>query len=221
MVSETDILSPLQKRIIHEFSTTSLRDDFFLAGGTALSAFYLKHRYSEDLDFFTEVPRNMGIVPGVINGIADKLAVKVDFTRTFENFVECFFAGDRGETVKMDFAYDSPYRLQTKQLIKEFNVFVDNPMDIGCNKLSALYDRFDAKDFVDIFFIDRELIPFKELLGKAKKKHIGLDEYWLAQAFYQMNKIEKLPRMVKPVTIQELRLFFNSQAESLINGLFK
>lgn len=27
---------------------------FYLTGGTALSEFYLKHRYSEDLDFFSE-----------------------------------------------------------------------------------------------------------------------------------------------------------------------
>lgn len=27
---------------------------FYLTGGTALSEFYLKHRFSEDLDFFSE-----------------------------------------------------------------------------------------------------------------------------------------------------------------------
>ena len=28
--------------------------DFYLTGGTALAEFYLHHRYSEDLDFFSE-----------------------------------------------------------------------------------------------------------------------------------------------------------------------
>ena len=28
--------------------------NFYLTGGTALAEFYLKHRYSEDLDFFSE-----------------------------------------------------------------------------------------------------------------------------------------------------------------------
>ena len=31
-----------------------LADNFYLTGGTALAVFYLKHRYSEDLDFFSE-----------------------------------------------------------------------------------------------------------------------------------------------------------------------
>lgn len=30
-----------------------LAKNFYLTGGTALAAFYLHHRYSEDLDFFS------------------------------------------------------------------------------------------------------------------------------------------------------------------------
>ena len=36
-------------------SEPDLAGQFYLSGGTALAAFYLKHRYSEDLDFFSEV----------------------------------------------------------------------------------------------------------------------------------------------------------------------
>ena len=31
-----------------------IRENFYLTGGTALAGFYLHHRISEDLDFFTE-----------------------------------------------------------------------------------------------------------------------------------------------------------------------
>ena len=33
---------------------THLAKQFYLTGGTPLAAFYLHHRYSEDLDFFSE-----------------------------------------------------------------------------------------------------------------------------------------------------------------------
>ena len=36
------------------FAAWSHASVFYLTGGTALSAFYLHHRLSEDLDFFTE-----------------------------------------------------------------------------------------------------------------------------------------------------------------------
>jgi len=32
--------------------------NFYLTGGTALAAFYLRHRHSEGLDFFSEKERN-------------------------------------------------------------------------------------------------------------------------------------------------------------------
>ncbi|MEW6607226.1 MAG: nucleotidyl transferase AbiEii/AbiGii toxin family protein [bacterium] len=50
------VLTKSQKKLLKEISLFSaMKNDFFLTGGTALSAFYLQHRYSEDLDFFTAV----------------------------------------------------------------------------------------------------------------------------------------------------------------------
>lgn len=49
------ILTPLQEEFIYTFSKSPLKNRFFLTGGTALAAFYLEHRYSDDMDFFTEV----------------------------------------------------------------------------------------------------------------------------------------------------------------------
>lgn len=48
-------VTDLQKRILHRFSELPDKEAFYLTGGTALSAFYLKHRKSNDLDFFTDV----------------------------------------------------------------------------------------------------------------------------------------------------------------------
>jgi hypothetical protein len=48
------ILRPNQKQLLGAFSRSSLAGSFSLTGGTALAAFHLGHRVSEDLDFFTE-----------------------------------------------------------------------------------------------------------------------------------------------------------------------
>ena len=50
-LSPKDILSALQWDFLSFFFQGA--PPFFLTGGTALSAFYLQHRYSEDLDLFT------------------------------------------------------------------------------------------------------------------------------------------------------------------------
>jgi len=94
-----------------------------LTGGTALSAFYLHHRVSEDLDFFTANP-------------------------TKDN-----------EIIKIDFALDSPFRFEMPHLDGKYGIYVDSLVGIACGKMSALYDRAEPKDFVDVYFIAKEIIP--------------------------------------------------------------
>ncbi len=43
-------LYPLQNKVLSIIQASGA--EFYLTGGTALSRFYLQHRYSEDLDFF-------------------------------------------------------------------------------------------------------------------------------------------------------------------------
>ena len=49
------ILSENQKRVLVIIaSDDALAEHFYLTGGTALAEYYLHHRLSEDLDFFSE-----------------------------------------------------------------------------------------------------------------------------------------------------------------------
>ena len=48
-----EIITPLQKEILKIFPEIEDSNAFYLTGGTALAAFYLTHRKSNDLDFFT------------------------------------------------------------------------------------------------------------------------------------------------------------------------
>ncbi len=210
------ILTPLQKNLLKQFALSSLNEIFFLTGGTALSAFFLQHRYSEDLDFFTDQPDQVPQVLPVFTKIAEQIGVTIEIRRQFKTFLEVFLHGSAGEIIKCDFAQDSPYRLQPKTRADEFGIYLDSALDISCNKLSALFDRSEAKDFVDIFFIDRELFSFTEVLNHAKKKHIGLDDYWLAVSLLKVEELGPLPRMVKPVSIDELKNFYLTQAKILM-----
>jgi predicted nucleotidyltransferase component of viral defense system len=48
-----EFLTPLQRAFLKHFFATPLGQRFFLTGGTALAAFHLHHRLSDDLDLFT------------------------------------------------------------------------------------------------------------------------------------------------------------------------
>jgi len=209
------VLTSIQEDFIGLFAQTPLRETFFLTGGTALSAFYLKHRLSEDMDFFTEEEGQVPRVTTLLEEIASKLRGRLEVKRSFRSYLE-FFITRGEETLRCDFAMDSPYRLKEKIFKEEHGIYVDNVLDISCNKLSALYDRSDPKDFVDVYFIDREIIPFEELLKEARRKHVGLDNYWLAVSLAKIEDFNILPRMLKPVTLKELKGFFDRKAKWLM-----
>ncbi|MCD5390931.1 hypothetical protein LR007_03610 [candidate division NPL-UPA2 bacterium] len=77
------------------------------------------------------------------------------------------------------------------------------------------------KDFVDVYFIDKEVIKFDDLYSKTQKKHVGIDDYWLCQALRYINEISVLPKMIKPITVEELRDFFNQKLQRLMAKMGK
>ena len=49
------ILTKWQKVFLKAFASSDLKEHFNFSGGTALSGFYLEHRLSDGLDFFSSV----------------------------------------------------------------------------------------------------------------------------------------------------------------------
>jgi len=54
-------------------------------------------------------------------------------------------------------------------------------------------------------------MPFDDLFANTQKKHVGLDEYWMARALENIALVEKLPHMLKPLDLSTLQHFFNEQ----------
>lgn len=214
-----DILTPFQTEILRAVGRSPLAEDFYLTGGTALSAFYLFHRYSEDLEFFTAAPGAVGQVPPLLEKIARDAAATVTYTRSLGSFLECFVERNPGERVNLDFAQDSPYRLLPVQHNVALGINVDNATDIACNKLSALFERAEPKDFVDVYFICREMMAFEELDGLTRQKHVGIDDYWLAAALRRAEQVKFPPRMIKPLDLGAMRVFFLDLANALMSRI--
>ena len=214
-----DILTPFQKRILTAIGRSDLTPVFYLTGGTALAVYHLQHRYSEDLDFFAEAREAMSGVTTIASEIAGDVDASAEFTRTFPTFVETFLTNSSGERVKIDFAFDTPFRLQPTELDPTYGIRVDNVTDIACNKLAALFGRSEPKDFVDVYFICKELMPFAELYQLASQKHVGMTHYWLAVAMRNITKVQFLPRMIKPIELATLRAFFLGLADELMSSV--
>lgn len=213
------VLTPFQEELLRAIAGTEIGEAFFLTGGTALSAFHLHHRLSEDLDFFTSDDAAMTLVRPSLERAAAILGARVEYRRAYATFVDCRIHRPDDEHVLVDFAVDQPYRLNPPVRDTEYGILVDDSLDIACNKLSALFDRHEPKDFVDVYFVDRELYRFPDVLRNARKKHVGMDGFWLAQSLKKADSLILLPRMLKKIDLAEMKRFFLEWAEQLIDEM--
>lgn len=211
-----EILTPFQQQLLKAIGQTEIAENFYLTGGTALAAFFLHHRFSEDLDFFSPDPNAVRLIQAPLRDVAGRLDAPLEFSRTFNTFVECFITSPDGERVKLDFAQDTPFRLSPTTFDARYGLQIDSATDIASNKLAALFGRAAAKDFVDVFFIHHEMLPFSELLRQAREKHVGMDDYWLSISLRRVTTIDFLPRMIKPLDMATLHEFFLGLADELM-----
>jgi hypothetical protein len=92
--------SKAQRDIIIELANHDiLQDRFFLTGGTALSVFYLHHRQSNDLDFFTLKQSDLSEIDFSIKTIWKNLYTKI---KESPNFLSVLI-----QNVKIDFVIDT------------------------------------------------------------------------------------------------------------------
>jgi len=188
-------------------------EDFYLTGGTALSAFYLFHRRSHDLDFFTSEEELIPVFSYKVEEHLGKKGFKVEKRRGFHSFTELAVSSLDGSTI-IHIALDSPYRLEELQQSKDYKALkIDSLRDIAANKLLTIFGRANLRDFVDVYFLLKEKFSKKELIEDAAKKDPGLDLYWLGTAIERVNEFSddsaEMLLLTKPCPIGELQKFFN------------
>lgn len=223
MAKEKSILTPHQKEILEiitkeKYFTTR----FYLAGGTALSEFYFKHRLSEDLDFFSE-KQEVNPIP-IIRFFENKskfLKVKKIETKKVFGLHSFFLHFQDKEILKVDFNY-YPFPLIEKGT-KFKNLKIESIYDIGVDKVHTIVLKPRARDFVDIYFIIKEKkYNLKELLMQAKAK-FDWDITWieLGSRLLEGLKLTDYPRMLKKINHQEWKNFYLEEAKKLKKEIFK
>lgn len=214
-----NILTQNQKLFLNKFFESSLKDDFFLTGGTALSGFYLEHRLSQDLDFFTVDQKvSFDNVNREILKIASNLNLKIKNQVASPTFLQYIFLTN-AEDLKVDVVKDVPVFFG--DIKKEGNMNIDSLINIAVGKLLAIFGRVDAKDFIDLFFIleIEKNFEFNELFAKAKQKDLGLNEFYLANSLLQIKNISIFPTVLKPIDKKTMTEYFLNLADMLFKKI--
>lgn len=215
-MAQPSLLTPLQRTFLDEFFRQPVGQEFFLTGGTALAAFYLHHRYSEDIDLFTINDAALQDVSSGLPAIAAKLGAMIEDRFRTVSFRQTFVRAG-AEELKIDFVRDVGAQFGEHQRFG--NIIVDSELNIAVNKVTTIFGRTTSKDFVDLYFLLKRGYDLDELIRMAKEKDLGLTEFYFAGMLRESRRIATLPRMIEPLTAEELRAFFEPLATRLIRQL--
>lgn len=201
-----------QRELLDRLNDSELADTFYLAGGTALSTFYLHHRDSLDLDLFARHPFDVKKVIRFLNEAAHDTIVPRRVRDRYE-----FTVPMRGERIRVEFVhYD--YDPLADSGITYKRIRVDSLRDIVANKLSAVVERTEPKDFVDLWFLlRRDDLSIEAGMEDCRTKFgwPGL-QYLLQEAFLRPERMTAWPETEPPLDVDELRGFFREASRSLI-----
>lgn len=200
-------LTPKQRIVFNEIKKSDfLKDNFYFTGGTALSAIYLHHRLSEDLDFFSEKKFDNLSILNLLTDWGKKHNFR--FLLKENEVVKIYLLEfSDGEKLKLDFGY-YPYQRVRKERVIEL-VQVDSLFDIAINKLSTILQRSEVKDFVDLYFLLQEFTVWDLMEGVGVKFRIKADPYLVGINCLKMENFDQLPKMLKPLNMEELKGFYN------------
>jgi len=167
-----DRLYPLQDAVLGRIR--SLATGFYLSGGTAASRVYLDHRFSDDLDLFTNDAPEFPVW-------ADRIVVMLreypDTTLHVElrerRFVRCVLEAE-SLSLKIEMVDDVPSRVGSPHEHPVLGL-VDSAENILANKLTALVDRREPKDLADVWgFCCLQNLSIESALTGAQGKAVGL-----------------------------------------------
>ena len=216
-------LTPLQRQVLELFIRSPLKEHFYWSGGTALAVVYLHHRYSQDLDFFSDTAFSREDLSPFLQQLQSSL--QLDSIEEKKIFDRREFFLHNGGTVRLEFVhYDHPILASRK---KWKNLKVDSLDDLATNKIMALVDRNEPKDALDVYFLlTKEKYPVEKLLEFVKKKFgvsLKEDTVW-SEALKSAKELGTLKPFIIAKTekeqaeiIEKTTAYFEQQAKKFLH----
>lgn len=177
LVSDAN-LTPMQRQVLLWFFELPESEGFVLAGGAALLALGLSSRPTQDIDLFSsDFEVGVRAAADTLEAVVRAhgwLVERIHDSSTFRRLV-LRIADDE---LVVDFAVDSPPVSQPTSTAVGTTYAAD---ELAARKLLALFDRAEARDFVDMHTLSSSM-HLDHLLPIAARLDPGFDRGVLAEA---------------------------------------
>lgn len=215
------ILTAVQQKALGIIASDAIaQKHFYLSGGTALAEYYLHHRLSEDLDFFSETDIDTLWLNAIAARIKNSIgAPSIDAQQSFNRNLIFFPVGKT--ILKTEFTY-FPFTQIEKPMIRNM-LRIDSLLDIAVNKFFTIYQKPASRHFIDLFCILQSSdIPWDSLSKLARIKFdTVIDPLQLGSQLITVKNIGQLPRMITSIKEAEWRTYFLKKAKKLKKDIGK
>ncbi|MBI2623123.1 MAG: nucleotidyl transferase AbiEii/AbiGii toxin family protein [Candidatus Liptonbacteria bacterium] len=212
------ILSENQRAILSLIAgDMALAERFYLTGGTALAEYYLQHRLSEDLDFFSEEEFEPQAISAFFKKIQKKAGIQsVAYEQSFNR--NLFFLDIGNDRLKTEFTYFPFERIERGK--KMGGLDIDSLRDIAVNKLFTIVQKPRSRDFIDLYCILQKEQGWNidELAAKARIKFEAFDMLQLSAQFLRAETLKDRPTMVRKIPDAEWESFFKKEAKRIVEA---
>jgi len=192
-------------------------DAFYLTGGTALGRHYLKHRYSDDLDFFVNRENNFKQLSNKIISQLQNHFSEVEIALLSEDFARIFIHNEE-YPLKIEFVNDVLFHTGEIQSADFFHR-IDSWENILSNKICAL-SRDEAKDIADLIFLSMKYdFTWETIINYARQKDTWVNEIEVSQSVYQFDtrRLIKI-KWIKEPDYENMRDVCKIIAKDIIDG---
>jgi hypothetical protein len=163
-------LTSFQRSLLADLAAAPT-DERYLAGGAALHFAPNSARFSDDLDFFHDSEARVARAFAADHARLGASGYAVEVEISLPGFVRAVVR--RGDAAtRVDWAHDSAWRFMP--LVRdELGGLLLHPVDLAVNKVLALAGRDEPRDFVDMLFVHRGVLPLAGLCWAAVGKDPG------------------------------------------------
>ncbi len=215
------ILTPQQEKALKLVAATSIANSFYFSGGTALAYYYLHHRKSEDLDFFSEVEFDPQAISVILKSMQSQLGFEsYDYQNSFNRNL-FFLRFHEGYILKLEFTY-YPFS-HVEPPIQRDGLLVDSVIDIATNKLFTIAQKPRGRDYFDLYMIIQKYGYTTEQLRMLAKQKFDwhVDPLQLGTRFDEVDTHIDDPILTENVDASKVIHFFQKEAETFKNQILE
>lgn len=155
------------------------RPDSYVAGATVYLRRADSPRQSQDIDVFHDSAESLETATDRDERVLLAEGYGIEWVDEQETYRRAVVSQGEAKT-KIEWAYDSPFRFFPVQPDPELG-YVLHPLDSATNKLLALAGRGELRDYLDVLFLDRQVLGLGALAWAACGKDNGYTPEFLLE----------------------------------------